>query len=284
MNTVTQSAITEEVEGLERAIIPLCGKESVLLHIDVIRDKLGIIDLAKTKASLQIKKEETVSFYCCFDWCCPINLSLNKEGYVCNRKDNGASRGAYDEWYCAGNSTETNKTPTTAILTSLIEPLEFLDNIAFEYRFRDLQETLSWKFKELKEKEKIALFDELFPGLKYKTKKSYRSSPHEAKAINTKSQVKSQSVLGGKNVEGTIYLIGNRENNTLKIGFSENSVQARLAAFQVSCAHRLEIIKTKKGDLQDERELLEKFKEFNIRREWFRWDNSIIDGFDENNK
>lgn len=91
--------------------------------------------------------------------------------------------------------------------------------------------------------------------------------------------VKSKPVSDNKSVEGIIYLIGNRENNTLKIGFSKSSVRTRLAAFQVSCAHRLEILKTKKGTQQQEKELLERFKEFNISREWFNWNDSIIENF-----
>lgn len=91
--------------------------------------------------------------------------------------------------------------------------------------------------------------------------------------------VKSKPVSSNKSVEGNIYLIGNRENNTLKIGFSENSVRTRLAAFQVSCAHRLEILKTKKGTKQQEKELLERFKEFKISREWFIWNDLIIENF-----
>lgn len=113
----------------------------------------------------------------------------------------------------------------------------------------------------------------------------------DTKPQDTKSQVKpiprtksipvrSQPISNNKSTEGIIYLIGNRENNTLKIGFSQNSVRTRLAAFQVSCAHRLEILKTKKGTLIDERELLERFKELKIRREWFLWDDSIIAAFD----
>lgn len=113
----------------------------------------------------------------------------------------------------------------------------------------------------------------------------------DTKSQDTRSQVKlipktrsipvqSQPISSNKNTEGTIYLIGNRENNTLKIGFSKDSVRTRLAAFQVSCAHRLEILKTKKGTLNDERELLKRFKKFNIRREWFTWDDSIIAAFD----
>lgn len=115
------------------------------------------------------------------------------------------------------------------------------------------------------------------------------------KALDTKPQVKSippiksipvrsQPVSNNKSGEGTIYLIGNCENNTLKIGFSENSVRTRLAAFQVSCAHRLEILKTKKGTRQQEKELLERFKEFKIRNEWFTWNDSIIKGFDSNHE
>lgn len=91
--------------------------------------------------------------------------------------------------------------------------------------------------------------------------------------------VRSQPISDNKSVEGTVYLIGNRENNTLKIGFSNGNVRTRLAAFQVSCAHRLEILKTKKGTLKQEKELLERFKKFKIRNEWFTWDDSIIENF-----
>lgn len=102
-----------------------------------------------------------------------------------------------------------------------------------------------------------------------------RDTKPRAKLISSQSQPVSVS----EKIDGIVYLIGNRENNTLKIGFTKNDVRTRLAAFQVSCAHRLEIIKTKKGSLQDEKELLKRFKEFNIRREWFNWDDFIIENF-----
>lgn len=119
---------------------------------------------------------------------------------------------------------------------------------------------------------------------------NFVSQLRNQKALDTESQaksipptksipVKSNPVSDNKSVEGTVYLIGNRENNTLKIGFSNGNVRTRLAAFQVSCAHRLEILKTKKGTLKQEKELLERFKKFNIRNEWFAWDDSIIENF-----
>lgn len=102
-----------------------------------------------------------------------------------------------------------------------------------------------------------------------------RDTKPQAKSISVQPQLDSIS----KKVEGTVYLIGNRENNTLKIGFTTNDVRTRLAAFQVSCAHQLEVLKTKKGNLQDEGELLERFKKFKIRGEWFTWNDSIIENF-----
>lgn len=77
---------------------------------------------------------------------------------------------------------------------------------------------------------------------------------------------------------GTVYLIGSHEGRILKIGYTKN-LEQRLRQLQNGCAHKLEIIKTKTGDFQTEKEELRKARNFRIQGEWFTWDNSIISNF-----
>ena len=77
---------------------------------------------------------------------------------------------------------------------------------------------------------------------------------------------------------GTVYLIGSRQANLLKIGYTKN-LEQRLANLQSKSVHRLEIIKTKLGTLEDEKDALKKAYRFKLRGEWFNWDDSIVEDF-----
>lgn len=92
-----------------------------------------------------------------------------------------------------------------------------------------------------------------------------------------KEPEKSPDIINTSN-KGLIYLVGDKKFKVLKIGYTTN-IKQRLKALQNNCPHKLEILKIKEGSLQQERELLEQFKDFKIRGEWFTWDNSIIAAF-----
>lgn len=81
-----------------------------------------------------------------------------------------------------------------------------------------------------------------------------------------------------KIADGVVYLIGNKSAGILKIGYSTN-VDQRLKTLQRGCAFELGIIKTKKGTLTDEQQLLERFKKHRLKGEWFKWCDHIVSQF-----
>ena len=77
-----------------------------------------------------------------------------------------------------------------------------------------------------------------------------------------------------------IYLIKayGKEGVLLKIGFTDN-LSSRLESY-VTHTPDYELLKTREGDLILEKYLLNYFKDFNYRGEWFRFDQKIVDEFD----
>ena len=77
-----------------------------------------------------------------------------------------------------------------------------------------------------------------------------------------------------------IYLIKayGKEGVLLKIGFTDN-LNSRLESY-VTHTPDYELLKTREGDLILEKYLLNYFKDFNYRGEWFRFDQKIVDEFD----
>ena len=189
MNTVTQSANTKEIEEagrFERVIVPLCGEELTLLHVNVVRDESGIIDLTKTKASLQIKNEEAIGFYCCFDWCIHIKLLLSREGYVCNKIERHKY---FDEFHCANESEGLIEFPSITTLPSWIASLEFKKNYALDCCIEDLGKALTGQLLKLSEKDKVSIFDKLLPGLKYKTEEPAKIVDEVHEVVDVQSQI-----------------------------------------------------------------------------------------------
>lgn len=82
-------------------------------------------------------------------------------------------------------------------------------------------------------------------------------------------------------VENDLYLIKNKNNNTLKIGQSKN-VKKRLRQLQSNTSDELEILFSLPHMGYCEESLLNKFKFLNIRGEWFKNDGSIIKYFEQN--
>lgn len=66
-----------------------------------------------------------------------------------------------------------------------------------------------------------------------------------------------------------VYFIRAEGTNFVKIGFTKNSVENRIAELQVGCPHRLVLIKVIDGDSSFEKELHKKFRALKIRGEWF---------------
>lgn len=80
-----------------------------------------------------------------------------------------------------------------------------------------------------------------------------------------------------------IYLIICKENNTCKIGLTNNP-KRRLAQLQTSTSYKLQLDTIIDGDFNVEKELHEKFKSFKLIGEWFIYDNSIKEFFKPYNK
>ena len=75
-----------------------------------------------------------------------------------------------------------------------------------------------------------------------------------------------------------IYLIENTVTHHLKIGFS-NNVKKRLATLNTSSPHRLILLGTIEGSMQDEKELQKRFDFCRVNGEWFEFKNQIINYF-----
>lgn len=79
-----------------------------------------------------------------------------------------------------------------------------------------------------------------------------------------------------------IYLITCLQNNSCKIGFSSDP-KKRLTSLQTSNPYKLELSAIIDGDIIKEKELHEKFKEFSLLGEWFKYNQSIMEFFNSEN-
>lgn len=76
-----------------------------------------------------------------------------------------------------------------------------------------------------------------------------------------------------------IYFILSSEINAVKIGFTTN-VEQRLSVLQTGSPHELKLVKVISGSPRKEKQLHKKFAEYNIRGEWFHW-NDVIKNYVE---
>lgn len=75
-----------------------------------------------------------------------------------------------------------------------------------------------------------------------------------------------------------VYLIGCKENKTMKIGYSKD-IKSRLTSLQTSSPYQLTVLSNIKGSKNLEKNLHKEFGYLRINREWFRWSNEIIEKF-----
>lgn len=73
---------------------------------------------------------------------------------------------------------------------------------------------------------------------------------------------------------GYVYFV--RAGDAIKIGFSTNS-KTRLASLQTSNSEQLELLAMMRGTQSDERDLHQQFCHLNLRGEWFRVDEELLD-------
>jgi hypothetical protein len=76
-----------------------------------------------------------------------------------------------------------------------------------------------------------------------------------------------------------LYLILDMNDNVLKIGRSKNP-KARIKTLQIATSHNLRLLFAIKGKGEIEKNAHEIFKNLRITSEWFTYDNSIIDFFE----
>lgn len=75
-----------------------------------------------------------------------------------------------------------------------------------------------------------------------------------------------------------IYLILERTNAYLKIGYSTNPKNRKIS-LQTSNPFRLELICVRDGEIEDERKLQHKYWELCVSGEWFKYDERIVREF-----
>ena len=66
-----------------------------------------------------------------------------------------------------------------------------------------------------------------------------------------------------------IYFIQVENNGPIKIGFTANQINQRLQSLQTSSPNKLDILGCIDGEIDREKLIHEKFKEYHIRNEWF---------------
>ena len=81
--------------------------------------------------------------------------------------------------------------------------------------------------------------------------------------------------------KGLVYLIGNEERRILKIGYTRN-LEQRFQHINSRSAYAFELIKTKAGTRETEKQSLLNARKFRIGNELFAWDDSIVENFDYN--
>jgi hypothetical protein len=78
-----------------------------------------------------------------------------------------------------------------------------------------------------------------------------------------------------------IYFIQMGANGPIKIGYTGcQDAEARLGSLQPACPWPLQLLATGPGELEDERQLHERFSRLRIQGEWFLPDQEIFDAID----
>lgn len=76
---------------------------------------------------------------------------------------------------------------------------------------------------------------------------------------------------------GNVYFIHSKATKAIKIGYSAHSPKVRLRELQTATAEKLSLLGWIAGSRDDERDLHQRFAEYRIRGEWFRYTGELID-------
>lgn len=67
-----------------------------------------------------------------------------------------------------------------------------------------------------------------------------------------------------------IYFIGNKQQDIVKIGYTQNSIQQRICTIQANSPYKMEVFGIVEGMKNIEQFIHDKFKHLHIRGEWYR--------------
>lgn len=110
------------------------------------------------------------------------------------------------------------------------------------------------------------------------------SNYHNVDVKNYSKQKKSYMNFHKKisTTSDNVYLIGNLEQCIVKIGKSD-CIRLRLEQLQTYCHFELSVLKTTINLLEKEEELHKRFKDYNIRGEWFKIEGELKNYINEPN-
>lgn len=229
-----------ETKIVERVTVPLYGQESVLLHLDVFRNKDTSWCLERTLATLQLKETGAAIAYTGLPRQ-EVNFILDLDDFVTNKID--SSKNVL--------SIECQRKLKVRLILWLFW-IKFSDD-SIEQKYKELKVSCLYHPHQYTFKERIFNYEKFLPGLPL-----------------------------FKPVEKIVYLIGNKKENLVKIGVSQD-VKKRLKELQRVWSSPLEIIATKRGSFDEEKRLHRQFSRFRRQGEWFTWNDLIIKSFESFN-
>lgn len=78
-----------------------------------------------------------------------------------------------------------------------------------------------------------------------------------------------------------IYFIGNKQENIVKIGYTQNSIQQRFNTIQANSPYKMEVFGIVEGMKNIEKYIHNKFNFLHIRGEWFRISQELLQWIDK---
>lgn len=78
---------------------------------------------------------------------------------------------------------------------------------------------------------------------------------------------------------GSIYFAAIHPDESVglvKIGYTDGSVAKRVGHFQTGCPYPIDVYHVREGSYDDERALHERFRDYHVRGEWFRFEGEVL--------
>ncbi len=258
----TSPEFVKEAEVPEQLIIPFFGQKDVLLHTKIVRNAEACVDFKRSTAQLWVASPD-IAFN---TQCIAFYSAVGDDGFLSyffpTKEIPKDLLVGVDEW-CDQNMTaaDVEQERIKASLRDWVLNLYFHDkqldkmfaNVGFDLFVSPYTTPIT----------KLFAIGTLFPGLELVS---------SGNTVVSRSEVVVQENAQKK---GIVYLIGCEETQALKIGYTKNLNQ-RLQSLQCSNPHELKIMGSKRGTVELEQNLLQKFNHLKLRGEWFKWDRSIL--------